>query len=199
MGGCPSSSLEIDVYLGFKRGFAGGDWNYDFGYLRYNYPGNYPGMYAAWGVVKPNTDELYAALGYKWLTAKISYALGDTFGFDDASGSYYAELNAAVPLGGSGFTLGAHVGYQKFKGGMGGVAAGTYAAAGFDNGAWSYYDWKIGLNKEIAGLNWGLALKGTDTDGQRVGADGVTYNIWQNPYGNNLGDSQVVLSVQKTF
>src|SRR5574343_1438133 len=34
-----SSSVEVDIYGGFKNTFGGGDWNYDVGVLTYNYPG----------------------------------------------------------------------------------------------------------------------------------------------------------------
>ena len=197
MRGCPSASLEIDTYFGYKNTFGTSDWTYDVGFLRYNYPGNYPPLYGAgFGAVKPNTNEIYAAIGWKWLTAKLSYSLGDTFGFDDARGSYYTELNASIPLGETGFTFSGHVGYQKFTGGLGGVNAPTLTANAIDNDAWSYYDWKIGVNKEWWGLNFGLALKGTDADG--TGGTGAI-PIWNNAYGRNLGKTRAVVSVQKTF
>ncbi len=198
MGGCPSASLEIDTYAGYKNTFGGGDWNYDVGFLRYNYPGKYPPLYSTgFGAVKPNTNEIYGALGWKWLTAKLSYSLGDTFGLDDARGSYYAELNAAVPIGESGFTLSGHLGYQKFRGGLGGAARPLYIAAGpgVDNDIFSYADWKIGVNKEWWGLNFGLAIKGTTADETHP-----TYgNVWRNAYGKDLGKTRAVVSVQKTF
>src|SRR5688572_13614721 len=89
MGGCPSASVEIDTYIGFKNTIGQSDFGYDVGFLRYNYPGHYPAGYAAFGAVKPNTNEIYGGLSWKWLSAKLSYSLGDTFGFDDAKGSYY--------------------------------------------------------------------------------------------------------------
>jgi uncharacterized protein (TIGR02001 family) len=201
MAGSPSASLEIDTYIGFKNSFAGGDWNYDFGFLRYNYPGSYPPGYSVatvlggFGAKKPDTNEVYAALGYKWITAKFSYSLGDTFGFDDANGSYYAELNGVFPLGDSGFTLGLHVGHQKFRGGLGGIANSVYAAAGVDNNLFSYTDWKVSLNKEWVGLNFGLAVKGTDAEETHP----LFGNVWRNAYGRNLGKTTAIVSVQKTF
>lgn len=193
--GCPSASLEIDTYIGYKNTFGKSDWGYDLGFLRYNYPGSYPPGYAAFGAVKPNTNEIYGAISWKWLTGKLSYSLGDTFGFDDASGSYYAELNAAIPLSESGFTLSGHIGHQKFKGGLGGVAGPLFIPAGVDNDLYSYTDWKIGVNKEWWGLNFGLALKGTDAEETHP----VFGNVWRNAYGKDMGKTKAVLSVQKTF
>ena len=36
-----ANSVEWDFYAGFKNSFAGGDWNYDVGVIRYYYPGRY--------------------------------------------------------------------------------------------------------------------------------------------------------------
>src|SRR5688572_15154001 len=69
-----SVSLEWDGYTGFKKTWADALTS-DVGYLRYQYPGSY-----AAGVLKPNTDELYLGLGWKWATLKYSYAMSDLFG-----------------------------------------------------------------------------------------------------------------------
>lgn len=89
-----SSSLEVDLYGGYKNTFAGGDWNYDVGVLRYNYPGTYPD-----GYTKADTTELYGAIGWKWLTLKYSHVVSShIFGFtssngaDNTRGSGYLEL-----------------------------------------------------------------------------------------------------------
>ena len=59
-----SASVELDTYLGISNSFAT-DFTYDVGFLRYNYPGTYfPGVASA------NTNELYGAIGYKWVTLK---------------------------------------------------------------------------------------------------------------------------------
>ncbi len=50
-------------------------------------PGTYPS-----GYTKPNTTELYVGLAWKWISAKYSYSVSDTFGFADSDGSDYWEL-----------------------------------------------------------------------------------------------------------
>ncbi len=185
--GSNSASLEWDAYLGFKGAFAG-DWSYDVGYLHYEYPGTYDnlGFFA-----KPNTNELYGAIGWKWVTAKYSHSLGDTFGMKDAEGTYYLDLSAAIPLGDSGFTLGLHAGKQKYKG----TNTALWGASGCTNDCLSYTDYKISINKEYVGLNWGLAFTSTDADATHP----VFGALYQNVYGKNIGRSQAVVSVQKTF
>jgi hypothetical protein len=51
------------------------------------------------------------------LQGKLSYvASKNAFGNADARGTYYAELNANIPLADSGITANLHVGRQKFDG-----------------------------------------------------------------------------------
>lgn len=162
-----SASLELDTYLGFKKSFAE-DFTLDVGYLRYNYPGSYPS-----GMTKPDTDEIYAAITWKWITAKYSYSLGDTFGVGDARGTDYIDLAASYEVAPK-LVLSAHWGRQKYRG------------AGHSD--FTYEDWKVGLAYELAGYN--LGLYGTDTN-----AKDSAYTI----RGKNIGRSQAVVYVSKTF
>lgn len=173
-----SASLELDTYAGFKNAFGGGDFSYDVGFLRYNYPGSYPALGA--GVVKPNTNELYGAVGYKWFTAKYSQAISDIFGVADSKGTSYLDLSANFEVAEK-LTLGLHAGKQTYKG----TAA---PALGSNDSLYSYTDYKISLTKEWAGANWGIAF--TDTNAKDAG-----YTI----LGKNVGRSQTVVSVSKTF
>jgi len=116
-----SSSIEIDVYGGYKGTFAD-DFSYDVGVLTYNYPGKY---YS--GFVDADTTEVYGAFGWKWISAKYSHSTTNLFGFDDSKGSGYLEANAALDLG-NGFGVSGHVGRQRIK---------NYSD-------YSYTDWKIG-------------------------------------------------------
>jgi len=145
-----SASLELDTYAGFKGGFAE-DFIYDVGYLRYNYPGVY-----APGAIKADTDEIYGALGWKWVTLKYSHSLGDTFGMDDASGTSYVELNASYPIADMGITLGAHYGKQTYKG----TVAEGYDAAGTSA---TYSDYKLSASKDFSGYVVGLAYSSTNS------------------------------------
>jgi uncharacterized protein (TIGR02001 family) len=169
-----SASLELDTYFGYK-GSLGGDVSYDVGFLRYNYPGSYPA-----GFVKPDTNEIYGQLGYKWFTAKYSYSLGDTFGVNNAKGTDYIDLSANFEVADK-LTLGLHAGKQTYKGDNGGVS---------NDSLFSYTDYKISLTKDIAGYMLGVAY--TDTDAADAG-----YYIPAT--GKNNGRNQFLVSVSKSF
>ena len=148
-----SASLELDTYAGFKGGFAE-DLSYDLGFLRYNYPGVYAEPLAV-GSAKADTNEVYGAIGWKWVTLKYSHALGDTFGVADASGTSYVELNASYSLADSGVTLGAHYGKQTYKG----MYADALKTAGTDP---SYADYNLSVSKDVGGYVWGLKYSSTN-------------------------------------
>jgi uncharacterized protein (TIGR02001 family) len=173
-----NAGLELDTYLGFKNSFAT-DFNYDVGFLRYNYPGSYVA-----GATKADTDEVYGALGYKWLTAKYSYSLGKTFAVAGASGTNYLEVNANYPFEDAGVTVSAHVGKQTYKG----ATAAALAAGGANP---TYTDYKIGVTKDFSGYVLGLAYSSTNA-AKGVGA---AYNV----LGKDLGKGTAVLSLAHSF
>jgi uncharacterized protein (TIGR02001 family) len=175
------ASLELDTYLGFKNKFAG-DFSYDVGYLRYNYPGYYGS-----GETKGDTDEIYGLIGWKWITLKYSNSLGDTFGLADASGTSYIDLSASYTLEESGVTLGAHYGDQSYKG----TPADTAKANGNDP---SYTDWKVYVSKDFSGYVWGLTYSSTDAE------KGGYYSITQaDGTTTDLGKGTAVLSVSHSM
>ncbi len=140
-----NASVELDAYFGFKSSFAE-DFTYDIGYVRYMYPGTYnPGF------AKVDTDEIYGAVGYKWVTAKYSYSLSDFFGTADSSGSSYIELNGSYTLEGPGVTLGAHYGEQTVSGA---------ANSGLD-----YSDYSLKVSKDFSGYVLGALISETDISG----------------------------------
>ncbi len=169
----PSSSVEWDFYGGYKLALPA-DFTADFGVLYYWYPGSYPE-----GFVKPNTTELYVGLSWKWLTAKYSYAVSDTFGFYDSKGSDYWELNASYDIVDKvndaigKVTIFGHLGKQKFK----------------NNGFYDYGDWKVGVSTEVYGLTVGIFGTGTD-------AESLAYT---NRFDKNISGSQFVGYIQKSF
>ncbi len=177
-GGGVSAPVEIDVYGGYKNSFGGGDWNYDVGVLRYNYPGSYPA-----GFIDPDTTEVYAAIGWRWLTAKYSYVVSShIFGFTTPSGgktdgSDYVELNASYDLGGGWGVLG-HVGHQKIKG----------------NGDASYTDYKAGFTKDVGLGVVALAYWATDAKGC-----GDTPPTYCNAFNRDLGNGRLLVTFTKTF
>ncbi len=177
--GANNAGLEVDTYLGFKSSFAG-DFSYDAGYLRYNYPA---GDYAA-GATKADTNEIYGSIGYKWITAKYSYSLGKTFMVPDARGTHYLDLSASYPVPGTSMTLVAHAGRQKYKG-----SSAAYVAAGGPSA--SYSDYKLGISGEFKGLVAGLAYSKTNAST----APGAFYKVLN----KDLGKGKVVLSISRTF
>ena len=168
--GTPRSGLELDTYGGYK-GTAGAV-SYDVGYLRYNYPGSFNTSVAP----KADTNEVYGAVTYSIVTAKLSYSLGDLFGFTASSGSTYADLSAAYPIGDSGYTLGAHYGKQSVR--------------GSGNDIYTYSDYKVSVTKDLGtGYNASLTLSGTN-------AKDAGYTSQQ---GIKLGKTAAVVALSRTF
>lgn len=150
-GGAYSSggSLEWDFYGGIKGNFGKSDFTWDVGTLYYWYPGT-ANTAANPLNIKGDTWELYGALGWKWLSAKYSYSVkNETFAVRDASGTWYLDLTASIPLGElskglEGLTFVAHWGKQKYRGTD--PRNPVTGATRMDNDSlYSYDDWKIGL------------------------------------------------------
>ncbi len=187
------ASLEWDFYGGYKNSFAGGDWNYDVGVLRYQYPGTYENIGA---YRNPSTTEIYGALGYKWVTLKYSKAISPyTFGVNESKGASYIDLSATVPLS-EGLNLLAHVGHQRYPGNANLGYFTTAGALGANNSLFSYTDYRLGVTKDYAGFTFGLAYTYANT--KHTAQDNDT-TVYMNAFGKNIGRSQAVLSVTKTF
>lgn len=176
-----NAGLELDTYAGYK-GTAGAV-SYDVGFLRYNYPGTYGAMSAT--SAKPDTNEVYGAVTYSIVTAKLSYSLGDLFGVSNAKGSTYIDLSANYPIGDSGYTLGAHYGKQAYKG----TSADVLKAGGADP---SYADYKLSVTKDL-GTGYSASLAYSNTNAA-TGA-GKFYNV----LGRDLGKGTAVVALSRTF
>jgi uncharacterized protein (TIGR02001 family) len=176
-------SLEADTYLGFRNGFAE-DFSYDVGLVRYNYLGSYT---PPAGYVKADTNEMYGSIGYKWISAKLSYALGDFLTVPSASGTTYLEVNASIPVADTGVTVGAHYGKQKYKG----TPADALVAGGFDP---SYSDYKLSASKDFGGYVFALAYSNTN-------AKSGGYYTYTSSAGStkDWGKSAVAVSVVHSF
>lgn len=135
-------SVEVDLYGGYKGELAK-DVAFDIGALRYEYVGNKladTGIYS-----NANTTEIYGALSYGPATAKLSYALTDTFGNKNSDGSYYFDLSATFDV--AGISLVPHLGYQKITNTPGA----------------SYTDYSLTASKEVVkGVTLSLAAVGTN-------------------------------------
>ncbi len=163
-----TSGLELDVYGGYK--FNVGDLGIDIGNLYYYYPG------LPSGATSPNTNEIYLGLSYGPITLKTSYATTKYFGNGTGSGSYYADLSAAVPLS-DGLTLKAHAGYLSVKGG--------------DTGT----DYRLGIAKDISGYVFGIDYVGNSGD-WKTAQNNTSDGFGLSP---KVGSNGAVVYVTKTF
>jgi uncharacterized protein (TIGR02001 family) len=180
-----TAPIEMNFYGGFKKELIAPGFASDFGVLQYYYPVAGAGSVA---FVNPNTTELYAAQNF---TAgpvtgflKFSYAVTNTFGNANSTGSNYTDLTANYDTGIWGIALNAHVGYQYF--------AGTGPGASMSNSSmYSYTDWKLGLTKDFGGGLSG-AVAWIDTNANKA--------YWSsNPQGKFTGGSTGIVSLTKTF
>ena len=172
-----NTSMEWDLYGGYRGSFAG-DFTYDVGMLKYYYTGNNISG------PTPDTLEVYAAIGWKFLSLKYSsvvsdyiFAWGDQDGGNGKNrGSGYLDLTANIPLDG-GWGIVAHVGRQHIK---------NYSDA-------NYTDWKLGVTKDVGfGV---VALTYTDTTADGSCSKGEAYCF----SGKDAGRATGVLSFSKSF
>ena len=167
-----SSSLELDVYAGYRGKFSDAV-SYDVGALYYWYPGDYPN-----GFNSADTLELYAGISVAAseklsLGAKYSWAATDLFGYTDSNGSGYLDVTANVAVA-EGWSIGAHAGKQWIEG----------------NRAFEYTDWKLGVTRSFeSGFSVGLTYSDTDANSA----------LYTNAFGNRIAGSALVLSVAKSF
>ena len=184
------SSLEWDFYGGYKQNFPDpyGDFFYDLGVYGYVYPGRKnPGVFDV------DTWELYAALGWKWVSVKASYSLIDYFGArpnasqNKTDGSWYIDLSATYPVGETGWALLGHVGHLDVR------------HDGSDNdpstlGKVSYTDWKAGVSYTVPD---GL-FKNVEVGAYYTGND-AKQRFYTDLTGYNTAKDRVVGYVKKTF
>jgi uncharacterized protein (TIGR02001 family) len=175
------SSLEWDFYGGFKHNIGDSDFFYDVGGYYYYYPGT-----RVAGAANADTFEVYGALGWKWVSAKLSYATTNYFGTkptgQDTDGTYYIDVSAAYPFGDSGVSLLAHYGYLDVNNdGSGNTKAG-------------YSDWKIGVSYVVPeGM-----LKGTEIGAYYTDSD-ANSAFYTDLTGYDTSKGRGVVYVKKTF
>jgi uncharacterized protein (TIGR02001 family) len=185
-----SANLEWDFYGGYRRTFAT-DWSFDLGVIEYYYPGVYDNLGA---YRRPNTTEIYALIGYRWLSLKYSRAISTyTFGTNESKGASYIDLSAAIPVGVSGVKVLAHAGRQSYPGNPN---RDYWGASGGDNSYFTYSDYKVGLTLDKWGFTFGVAYTYADT--RAVAPDGET-TAYQNTFGRNIGHGQVAVTISRSF
>ena len=182
VGSVSSASVEVDLFGGYKWGFAK-DWTLDVGLYRYLYPGTYEKLVV---YKNPATTEAYLGLSYSWASLKYSRVIsGADFGVASAEGTTYIDLSLAYPLGESGWTVLAHGGKTSFA-----------SKDGADNAPLDYTDFKLGIAKEIKGYTFTLA--GTNADTKDLGTDKQT-PLYRNAMGRNIGKGRVTFTIAKAF
>ena len=181
-----NSSLEWDFYGGYRGTFGKSDFGYDVGLLQYYYPGTHSTIVAP-GSVKADTLEAYAAISWKWLSAKYSQSLGSkTFGVDGSRGTSYLDISANYPLNDK-LSIQAHYGNQSFKGTTPGATVSNDANA-------SYEDYKLGLTYALP-KDFTLGAYYTTTS-----MDATQKAFYTNASDNRMvGKDAFVVFVQKTF
>lgn len=85
-----SSSLEVDVYAGYRTKIAD-TIGVDVGLYEYYYPGDHPKNA---GYTLPYTFEGHVALSYAFVSLKYSHSFSNLFGFADTKHSQYLDLSA---------------------------------------------------------------------------------------------------------
>ncbi|HEY7239123.1 MAG TPA: TorF family putative porin [Burkholderiales bacterium] len=177
------SSLEWDLYGGYKNTFPGqDDWSYDVGLYYYYYPGH-----KNENVSSANTLELYGAVGWKWVSLKASYTLSDNyFGTrptgEKSQGSWYWDLSGTYPVPDTGWALIGHIGgLQLRNNGSGDLDA-------------NYVDWKLGASYTVQdGLFKGTELGAYYTDNNATSA------FYTDLTGYDTSKARGVVYVKKTF
>lgn len=195
-------SLELDFYGGYKNTMD--DFSYDIGLLQYMYPGTVIGTQ-----IKADTQELYLALGWKWISLKYSSAINsNVFGVKKASGTYYIDLSASIPVGETGLTLGAHYGMQKYTGIDERL---TNTTLQNNDNVYSYKDWKVtaaynmgNLSTTFNNMTVGAAFTGTtDATCQGYGSSAVTcvVNTFSGTgiFPENIAAAQTTIWISKAY
>ncbi|MFN7572034.1 MAG: TorF family putative porin [Betaproteobacteria bacterium] len=172
-----TAPIEMDFYGGWKTTL--GDIGLDFGGLYYYYPvSNKPSGYNS-------ADTFEAYIGATWgpATLKFSYAFTDLFGLVDSDGSYYIDGTVNYPIGETGFSVLAHLGYQD-------VSTGSKTATCLnDTKDYSYLDWKLGGSYTLAGWTFGAYY--SDTDAETA--------CFTNPQGRDLGKGRFLATIGRSF
>ena len=139
---------ELDVY----GGFAGGTdvLSYDVGVIWYFYPGSF---------VDTDYGEVYGSLSTEAGSATLTGGVGYIWDQDNTFGGDNAYVFGAVstPLGETGFTFDAHLGYTE----------GAFALED------EQLDWSVGVSYDLAGLTFSAAYVATDADTDVDIEDGI--------------------------
>ena len=149
------NSLELDAYGGFSNeiDLGGIGLTYDVGWLHYEFPANSSG----------NINEVYFGLGISPIEDLnfSAYYYHDT-GIENKVANYYVDVSAdyTLPDWALNTTIVTHVGHYDRQ-----------------NGDSDYWDWKIGLAKDIGGSNFEVAYLDTDEGSGNLSDERVVATI----------------------
>jgi uncharacterized protein (TIGR02001 family) len=157
-----SAGIEMDVYGGYKKSF--GDFGLDVGAIYYWYPKAKTPV----GGDDFNNLEAYLGGSWKWLSAKLFYALSDYFGLNDSqAANWFANRDTGAALGAKGSSkgttyldLGASVPVTKELS----VVAHYGILSVKKYSELDYNDFKVGVTYDLAGWILGAAYVDTDAD-----------------------------------
>lgn len=191
--GVNSAAVELDVFGGYKWGFAK-DWTLDVGLYRYLYPGTYDNV-GAFRI--PHTTEAYLGVSWAWASLKYSQGLSANYmGVYNALGTSYVDLSLAVPIGESGWTILLHGGKTTYPANANRDFFFNGTRVTGDNSLFGYSDYKLGLSKEFKGYT--VALFATDANSKARASDNDV-PVYENAMGRNTGKSRVTLTISKAF
>lgn len=157
-----STNIEADTYIGFANEISG--FGYDLGYLKYNY-NDTPSS--------SDPDEFYFNLSYSYFSAGYAYS-PDWFGTDEASSYIYMGADYDLP---------ADIGLS--------LSVGKSFGDAYKIGSnYEYIDYKIGINKDFAGINFDLSYVGNNLDTNEC----VSYG-----YTKGNCDDRFILTASKSF
>jgi uncharacterized protein (TIGR02001 family) len=172
-----SVSVEVDLIVAYRQAFAEhGLWKA--GLLRLEFPGHYVKQNPH--VDEPHTTEAFVFVGWKQFSAKINYALTDSFATPDSQGTWYLDLSANTMLDNH-WQLLAHLGRKQ--------ARGQNPLTGFENRRTSYNDIKLAVAYWFE-TNYSIELAHSRTN---ANADYYTLNDY------NVAGNFWVLTVKKVF
>lgn len=168
--GLGSSSIEIDVYGGYRAQLTG-NLALDVGVFHYHYPGDYSP-----GITKPHTTELYAGVSFGPVAAKYWHSVTNYFGIPGSGDTGYGEINLTHTLGESGVTVIGHIGRTS--------------VAGRGNSAFDYEDWSLAVSKDL-GAGFSLGAIYIDTNAGRL--------FYTDARGRYLGKGGGILYLKRMF
>lgn len=171
-----SASVEVDGYTGYR--WLAGDWSWKAGLLRMQFPGRYVAQTPP--AAEPNTTEVFGFVGWRGLSAKLNYAVTESFGTPDSRGSWYLDLSAAFPVS-ENWSAGAHLGRKQERG--------TNPATDAPNSSSSYTDYRLFTARAFgSGLNLSLSYTWTN-------ANPALYTL----NGYNVAGHHVAITLEKDF